>query len=166
MVNILQKTLSNSFSLIKIFEIWWTFHWNLHPIDNKSALNACLREKIITYLLFTSFFNTENRMPQGVEIPSQGSQEQEHLYCTHHQYYGCWWPGATRSQGISSHGIDLGHPEYSSFNASGLSRKVVSYLPPVFQESQDTSNWDETQYRRRCVHVAGRVECLSCLVTA
>ena len=32
------------------------------------------------------------------------------------QYHSCWWPGDTRSQDISSHGIDLVCPEYSGFS--------------------------------------------------
>ena len=31
-------------------------------------------------------------------------------------YYCCWWPGNARSQGISSHGIDLVIAEYSGFS--------------------------------------------------
>ena len=38
------------------------------------------------------------------------------------QFYGCWWPGDARSQGISSHGIDL-VLEYSS-----ISTRRVRYL--------------------------------------
>ena len=33
------------------------------------------------------------------------------------QYHGCRCPGDTRSQGTSSHGIDLVVPEYSSFRS-------------------------------------------------
>ena len=33
------------------------------------------------------------------------------------RYHGCWWTGVTKSQGISSHDMDLVLPEYS-----GLSR--------------------------------------------
>ena len=29
------------------------------------------------------------------------------LFILHNQYLGCWWPGDIKSQGISSHGIDL-----------------------------------------------------------
>ena len=32
------------------------------------------------------------------------------------QYPGCWWPGSTRNQDISSHNIDLGRPECSNPN--------------------------------------------------
>ena len=31
----------------------------------------------------------------------------EDLFILHNQYHGSWWPGDTRSQGISSHGIDI-----------------------------------------------------------
>ena len=43
------------------------------------------------YLYFLSFFNTN--MAQMV--------------IQYSQYHGCWWPGDTRSQDISNHGIDL-----------------------------------------------------------
>ena len=33
--------------------------------------------------------------------------EDKDLSIGHSQYHGCWWPGDTRSQGISSHDIDL-----------------------------------------------------------
>ena len=36
----------------------------------------------------------------------------------HHQYHGFWWPEDTRSQVISSHGIELVLMEYSGLNMS------------------------------------------------
>ena len=36
--------------------------------------------------------------------------------CYISQYCGCWWPGEARSQGISSHGIDLVLLGYSSLS--------------------------------------------------
>ena len=41
------------------------------------------------------------------------------------QYNGCWWPGDPRSQGISSHGIDIVILEYCSF-----SPRSVKYCNP------------------------------------
>ena len=35
------------------------------------------------------------------------TQEEKDLFILHRQYQGCWWPGDTKSQGISSPGIDL-----------------------------------------------------------
>ena len=33
--------------------------------------------------------------------------EDKDMIILYNQYHGCWWPGDTRSQGISRHGIDL-----------------------------------------------------------
>ena len=46
-----------------------------------------------------------------IEIHSHGRQGL--VYHTS-QYYGCWWPGDIRSQGISTHSIGLVHLDYSS----------------------------------------------------
>ena len=35
----------------------------------------------------------------------------------HNQHHGCWWPGDTKSQGISSHSTDH---QYSCFSTKGL----------------------------------------------
>ena len=37
------------------------------------------------------------------------------MHIPHSQYHGCWWPGNTRSQDISSHGIDQ---EYSGLSTA------------------------------------------------
>ena len=50
-------------------------------------------------------------------------QEHKALCILHCQYHGCWNPGDTRSQSISSHSIDLDCPEYA-----GLSTKKVTSL--------------------------------------
>ena len=42
--------------------------------------------------------------------------EGKDIYTTNSQYHGCWWLGDTRSQRISSEGIDLVCPESSSFS--------------------------------------------------
>ena len=34
-------------------------------------------------------------------------KQEKNICISHNQYHGCWWPGNVRSQGISSHGIDL-----------------------------------------------------------
>ena len=44
------------------------------------------------------------------------------LSITHSQYNGCWCPGDTSRQGISSHGIDLVLPGYSSFSTRGINQ--------------------------------------------
>ena len=43
--------------------------------------------------------------------------EDKNLFVLHSQYLGCWWPGDTGSQGISSHGMDLILPEYADVNS-------------------------------------------------
>ena len=51
--------------------------------------------------------------------------EDKDLFILHDQCYGCWWPGDARSQGISSHGIDLLLPECPSFST----RRVNTLRP-------------------------------------
>ena len=41
------------------------------------------------------------------------TKEDENMCIEYNQYRCCWWPGDTRSQGISCYGIDLVYPEYS-----------------------------------------------------
>ena len=40
----------------------------------------------------------------------------------HNQNHGFWWPGDARSNGISSHGIDLVLTEYFGFNTEWLTQ--------------------------------------------
>ena len=52
-------------------------------------------------------------------------------------HHGCWRPGNTRSQGISSCGIDLVPPEYSSLRTSrvdkmGTGISIVLISPKIF----------------------------------
>ena len=51
-----------------------------------------------------------------MEIHTHRCQEQFNMFVLHLHCHDCWWPGDDRSQGISSHGIDLFLLEYSSFN--------------------------------------------------
>ena len=51
--------------------------------------------------LITHSLHTD--MTQVVEI----LMEDKDLSILHSQYYGCWWPSDTRSQGINNHDIDL-----------------------------------------------------------
>ena len=39
------------------------------------------------------------------------------LFLLHSRYHGCWWPGDTGWQYISSHDIDLILPEYFNFSS-------------------------------------------------
>ena len=64
------------------------------------------RGNINIYLHFVSFLHIYTT--QVVEILPQVRQE------LHSQYHGCWCPGNVRSQGISSHDIDLFKPRWLS----------------------------------------------------
>ena len=48
--------------------------------------------------------------------------EDEDLPILHSPYHDCWWPGDTRSQGISCHGTDLIFPEYASLSTERVKR--------------------------------------------
>ena len=57
----------------------------------------------------------------------------------HSQYHpSCWWSGDLRSQGISSHGVDLVCMEYSSLSTTGvytlrLAQNNVTFCRQVIQ---------------------------------
>ena len=48
----------------------------------------------------------------GVKLLKSFLVEDKNLLIVYGQYYGCCWPGDIRSQGISSLGIKLVHPQY------------------------------------------------------
>ena len=50
--------------------------------------------------------------------------EQRGLFILYSQYQGCWWPGNTRKQGISSHNIDIIMLEFSVSTPEGLMREL------------------------------------------
>ena len=52
--------------------------------------------------------------------------DDKNLFSLHSHYHGCWWLGDTRSQGISSHGIEQIISEHPSFNI--LSVKNNSHI--------------------------------------
>ena len=54
----------------------------------------------------------------------------------HSQYHGCWWPDDTRSQIISSHGIDLNLPEYSYSSTRSVMDGKFNYLSVGFSMNQ------------------------------
>ena len=64
------------------------------------------RGNINIFLHFVSFLHIDTT--QVFEILPQIDKN---LPILHSQYYGCWCPGDVRSQGISSHGIDLVKPK-------------------------------------------------------
>ena len=47
----------------------------------------------------------------------------------HSQHYGCWWPGDPRSQGISSHDLDLVFVEYSGLNPWRVNPLYAGIVP-------------------------------------
>ena len=52
--------------------------------------------------------------------------EGKNLFIQQSQYHGCWWPGDSRSQGISNHSIDLDFQKYSSIRtANGWSMMLT-----------------------------------------
>ena len=56
-------------------------------------------------------------MVQVIEILPM---EDKDSFILHSQHHVCWCPGYARSQGISSHGIDLVLPGYSGFSTIGV----------------------------------------------
>ena len=81
--------------------------------------------------MILSFVKTEKT--QAIDIGDILLEDRAPLIL-HIQYHGCWCPGDTRSQGISSHGIGLLLLEYSSFstrkvnNVQALYCTVPSYV--------------------------------------
>ena len=66
--------------------------------------------------------------------------EDQGLFILHTQYHCCWCPGDTRSQGISSHGIDLAIPEYSRLSTRGVN-KSYSAMESCYSYSIVNSLW-------------------------
>ena len=64
-----------------------------------------------------------------------------HGFILHIQYHGCWWPSDTRSQGISSHHIDVVLPDYSSFCIIR-----VEYLDPMSEDLPDSCHWPDANF--------------------
>ena len=65
--------------------------------------------------------------------PHSGCMDDKDLPTLHSQYHGCWCPGDTSRQGISSHSIDLAITEYSTLNT----RRVKSAADPICQQISD-----------------------------
>ena len=66
-----------------------------------------IRVSINIYLHFMSFLHID--LTQVLKILPQVREGPNIL---HNQYHGCWCPGDVRSQGISSHDIDLVKPRW------------------------------------------------------
>ena len=90
--------------------------WRSIPTNLNPQHVQFISVNIETNLHFLSFLNTE--MEQIVEILPINNNK--HLFAHHSQYPGCWGFGGTRSQGISSHDIDLVILEYSSLGTRAV----------------------------------------------
>ena len=67
----------------------------------------------LSYMLFSHF----SKLSLGCcRYVSPFFKNDKDLLILHSQYHGFWWPGDSRSQGISSQGIDPVFLEYSSFS--------------------------------------------------
>ena len=53
------------------------------------------------------FYHLSTWMTQVINKTFGMDRESKDLSILQSQYYGCWWPGNPRSQGISSNGVDL-----------------------------------------------------------
>ena len=98
---------SNIFIQDKVFE---NVVHKCHPLCSVICINPLrakfFRGNINIYLHFVSFLHIDTM--QVVEILPL--EQDKNLPILHNQYHGCWCPGDVRSQGISSHDIDLVKP--------------------------------------------------------
>ena len=60
--------------------------------------------------------------------------EDEDPFMLHWLCHGCWWPGDTRSQVISNHGIDLVLPEYAPLSQIPQRTSPISHNAPFRTE--------------------------------
>ena len=58
-----------------------------------------------------------NVVSHWLDTYTKWSLEDKDLFTLQSEHRGCWWGGYSKSQGISSHDIDLIAPEYSGYNA-------------------------------------------------
>ena len=95
--------------------------------DRKHWYIKCILCWYIKYIcIFCHFLNTETTDSlKSLWCGGQGS-----VY-TAYPRHGCWCPGDTRSQGISSNGIDLIFLEYSGFSTGRFCRSWY----PMFKSS-------------------------------
>ena len=88
---------------------------------NHSTLNLCHAEFILEKLKKIFAFFT---ISQHCNSSTSTTVEDKDLLILYIAYHG-WWPGDTRSQGISNHGVDLVLLEYSSFSTNRV--KLISH---------------------------------------
>ena len=92
-------------SLLVFCMQWWCRTLCILSFDKTSNKYICISlfKTEIPKVLWRLDFKTKKKHPISLS-----------------QYYGCWWPGDTRSQGINSHCIDLVLPKYSGFSTRRL----------------------------------------------
>ena len=66
--------------------------------------------------------------------------EDEDQLIPHSQYHWCWWSGDARSQGISSHDIELGIPVYSTFSSRMVNTSAPWQMAFISCISHTSSN--------------------------
>ena len=92
-------------------KVWKTslkIHILVHKVNTFCANFFNRTINMYMYLQYLSFLCTDMTQVVGI-LPRV---RQGHAYSTHH---GCWWPGDTRSQGISNNDIELIKPEITRF---------------------------------------------------
>ena len=89
--------------------------------------------------------------------------EDKDPFILHIQHHGCWWPGVARSQGISSHGIDVVILEYSVSVPEGLTHWSMGKMCPYLATFQTPFSWKNFFYilnrrlsQMRALQVGGR----------
>ena len=103
---------------------------SLLPRPFCANLNKNKQKNITIYWYFVTFSYT--KMTHEVEI----LQDLDPFFLQS-QYHGCWWPGDTKSQGISSHVIDLIIPQYSICST----RRVKSHQSCTLHISSLQMSW-------------------------
>ena len=61
----------------------------------------------ISYIYTHVYLNFDRFMLKCCRLLRLIIKKDRNIPISHSQYHGCWWPGDARSQGISSHDIDL-----------------------------------------------------------
>ena len=67
--------------------------------------------------IYVYTFNFSSTLRRAQSFENLFTKQDKNLFILHSKCHGCWWLGDARSQGISSHGIDLVHQVKSSLSA-------------------------------------------------
>ena len=95
--------------------------WTLETAVSSGWLTEFIGN-IPIHLQYLSFLNAE--IVKEIDILHYLSIRTNSLIL-HSQYHGCWWPGDGRSQGITSHNIDLIVLEYYGFTTRRINQKSI-----------------------------------------